>query len=156
MSGTECQEECIADVWLKSVKQTATDSRGEPAATVHAVRPYVNHPICRASPDRYPVSGIPYPVSGHGFSRATGCSAAGRATMWFRPAQRSIDQLESIDLETTPKGRLLATSVPSDLDIAQAATTKPISEIAASIGINEDELIAFGTTNPLSRHNQLP
>jgi len=40
----------------------------------------------------------------------------------------------------------LATSVPSDLEIAQAATTKPITEIARSIGIEEDELIAFGAT----------
>lgn len=36
--------------------------------------------------------------------------------------------------------------MPSDLDIAQAATTLPISEIAALIGINEDELIPYGST----------
>ena len=40
----------------------------------------------------------------------------------------------------------MATSVPSDLEIAQAATTQPIDEIAASIGIEPQELIAFGTT----------
>ena len=48
--------------------------------------------------------------------------------------------------QATPKGANLATSVPSDLDIAQAATTLPISEIAALIGINEDELIPYGST----------
>ena len=36
--------------------------------------------------------------------------------------------------------------VPSDLDIAQAATPKPIIEIAESIGINPDELIPYGLT----------
>ena len=40
----------------------------------------------------------------------------------------------------------LATTVPSDLDIAQAAETLPIADIARSIGIEADELIPFGTT----------
>lgn len=40
----------------------------------------------------------------------------------------------------------MATSVPSDLEIAQAATTKPIAELAASIGVAPDELIPFGST----------
>jgi formyltetrahydrofolate synthetase len=31
-------------------------------------------------------------------------------------------------------------SIPSDLDIAQAATVKPILEIAASLGLTEDDL----------------
>ena len=35
-------------------------------------------------------------------------------------------------------------AVPSDLDIAQAATVKPITEIAESIGIGTDDLIPFG------------
>ncbi len=34
--------------------------------------------------------------------------------------------------------------VPSDLDIAQAATVKPIMEIADNLGIDEDDLILFG------------
>ncbi len=34
--------------------------------------------------------------------------------------------------------------VPSDLDIAQAAEVKPIKEIAAEIGLNEDYLIPYG------------
>ena len=37
-------------------------------------------------------------------------------------------------------------TVPSDLDIAQAATPKPIVEIAESIGIEPDELIPYGAT----------
>jgi len=37
-------------------------------------------------------------------------------------------------------------SVPSDLDIAKAATVQPIADIAASYGVESDELIAFGTT----------
>jgi len=35
-------------------------------------------------------------------------------------------------------------SVPSDLDIAQAATITPIAEIAESIGLQPDEIIPFG------------
>jgi methylenetetrahydrofolate dehydrogenase (NADP+)/methenyltetrahydrofolate cyclohydrolase/formyltetrahydrofolate synthetase/formate--tetrahydrofolate ligase len=35
-------------------------------------------------------------------------------------------------------------SVPSDLEIAQAATVKPILEIARSIGLNEDDLDLYG------------
>jgi methylenetetrahydrofolate dehydrogenase (NADP+)/methenyltetrahydrofolate cyclohydrolase/formyltetrahydrofolate synthetase/formate--tetrahydrofolate ligase len=36
------------------------------------------------------------------------------------------------------------TPVPSDLAIAQAATPKPIAEIAAQIGLTEDDLIYYG------------
>lgn len=36
-------------------------------------------------------------------------------------------------------------SVPSDLEIAQSATIRPIAEIAASINIDPDDLIAYGT-----------
>ncbi len=39
-----------------------------------------------------------------------------------------------------------STPVPSDLEIAQAATPKPITEIAESIGIERDELIPYGDT----------
>ncbi|HXV98932.1 MAG TPA: formate--tetrahydrofolate ligase [Anaerolineae bacterium] len=35
-------------------------------------------------------------------------------------------------------------SIPSDLQIAQAATTKPILEIAASLGLTEDDLDLYG------------
>ena len=38
------------------------------------------------------------------------------------------------------------TSFPSDLKIAQAATPKPIAEIAESIGIRPEELILYGST----------
>ena len=34
--------------------------------------------------------------------------------------------------------------VPSDIDIAQAATVRPIVEIAEMIGLEEDDLILFG------------
>jgi methylenetetrahydrofolate dehydrogenase (NADP+)/methenyltetrahydrofolate cyclohydrolase/formyltetrahydrofolate synthetase/formate--tetrahydrofolate ligase len=34
--------------------------------------------------------------------------------------------------------------VPSDLDIAQAATVKPIKEIASDLGLDEEDLILFG------------
>jgi len=36
--------------------------------------------------------------------------------------------------------------VPSDLEIAQAAKLKPITEIAASIGIKDEELLPYGKT----------
>jgi len=36
------------------------------------------------------------------------------------------------------------TSIPSDLEIAQAATLKPIIEIATSVGLTEDDLDYFG------------
>ncbi len=38
------------------------------------------------------------------------------------------------------------TPVPSDLDIAQAATPLPITEIAAQIGLSPDDLIMYGKT----------
>ena len=38
------------------------------------------------------------------------------------------------------------TPVPSDLDIAQAATPKPITEIADQLGLSQDDLILFGKT----------
>ncbi len=37
-------------------------------------------------------------------------------------------------------------SVPSDLDIAQAATIQPIGDIADSIGLQPDEMIPYGST----------
>lgn len=37
-------------------------------------------------------------------------------------------------------------SVPSDLDIAKAATVQPIADVAAAYGVAPDELIAYGTT----------
>ncbi|NNC43447.1 MAG: formate--tetrahydrofolate ligase [Acidimicrobiia bacterium] len=37
-------------------------------------------------------------------------------------------------------------SVPSDLDIAQAATIQPIGDIAESIGLQPDEMIPYGST----------
>jgi len=40
---------------------------------------------------------------------------------------------------TNPSG-----AVPSDLDIAQAATLRPILEVAAEVGIQEDELELHG------------
>lgn len=36
------------------------------------------------------------------------------------------------------------TPVPSDLDIAQAAMPIPITEIAAQIGLSQEDLILFG------------
>ena len=38
------------------------------------------------------------------------------------------------------------TPVPSDLDIAQAATPLPIKEVAAQLGLTEDDLIYYGKT----------
>ena len=35
-------------------------------------------------------------------------------------------------------------TIPSDLDIAQAAHVKPILEIAAGIGLSEDDLELYG------------
>ena len=46
--------------------------------------------------------------------------------------------------EFTPTPLNLRTPVPSDIDIAQEATLKPISLIAEEVGINEDELILYG------------
>ena len=34
--------------------------------------------------------------------------------------------------------------VPSDIDIAQAATLKPIREVAAQLGLTEDDLDLYG------------
>jgi methylenetetrahydrofolate dehydrogenase (NADP+)/methenyltetrahydrofolate cyclohydrolase/formyltetrahydrofolate synthetase/formate--tetrahydrofolate ligase len=42
--------------------------------------------------------------------------------------------------------RSLVSTVPSDLEIAQAATPRPIADIAAMIGIEADELIPYGST----------
>ena len=39
---------------------------------------------------------------------------------------------------------ITAKKVPSDIEIAQAATLKPIQEIAASLGLKEDELELYG------------
>ena len=46
--------------------------------------------------------------------------------------------------EFTPTPLNLRTPVPSDIEIAQEATLKPISLIAEEVGINEDELILYG------------
>ena len=46
--------------------------------------------------------------------------------------------------EFTPTPLNLRTPVPSDIDIAQEATLKPISLIAEEVGIQEDELILYG------------
>lgn len=37
-------------------------------------------------------------------------------------------------------------SIPSDIEIARQATLRPINEVAASIGLSEDELIPYGRT----------
>ena len=39
---------------------------------------------------------------------------------------------------------MMSDAMRSDLDIAQAATPQPITEIAARLGLNEDELIPYG------------
>ena len=46
--------------------------------------------------------------------------------------------------EFTPTPLNLRTPVPSDIDIAQEATLKPISLIAEEVGITEEELILYG------------
>ncbi len=46
--------------------------------------------------------------------------------------------------EFTPTPLNLRTPVPSDIDIAQEAVLKPITQIAEEVGINEDELILYG------------
>jgi formyltetrahydrofolate synthetase len=46
--------------------------------------------------------------------------------------------------EFTPTPLNLRTPVPSDIDIAQEATMKPITQIAEEVGIEEDELILYG------------
>ena len=40
--------------------------------------------------------------------------------------------------------------VPSDIDIAQAAEIRPILEIAAKLGLTEDDLISTANTKPKS------
>lgn len=46
--------------------------------------------------------------------------------------------------EFTPTPLNLRTPVPSDIEIAQEATMKPITQIAEEVGIEEDELILYG------------
>ena len=46
----------------------------------------------------------------------------------------------------TPTVLRRKTPVPSDLDIAQAATLKPIGLVAAELGLREDELEYYGPT----------
>ena len=48
------------------------------------------------------------------------------------------------------------TPVPSDLDIAQAATPLPIKEAAAQLGLTEDDLIYFGKTKAKVHLDTLP
>ena len=48
------------------------------------------------------------------------------------------------------------TPVPSDLDIAQAATPLPIKEVAAQLGLTEDDLIYFGKTKAKVHLDTLP
>jgi formyltetrahydrofolate synthetase len=48
------------------------------------------------------------------------------------------------------------TPVPSDLDIAQAATVKPIIEIAADLGLSEEDLIFFGPNKAKVHLDVLP
>ena len=48
------------------------------------------------------------------------------------------------------------TPVPSDLDIAQAATPLPIKEVAAQLGLTEDDLIYFGNTKAKVHLDTLP
>ena len=52
----------------------------------------------------------------------------------------------SAALWADPNRRFAISSVPSDLEIAQAATPQPITEIATSIGIDAAELITYGST----------
>ncbi|MEJ2239439.1 MAG: formate--tetrahydrofolate ligase, partial [Gemmatimonadales bacterium] len=40
----------------------------------------------------------------------------------------------------------MTTKTPSDIEIAQAATLRPIADVAGDLGLQSDELIAFGTT----------
>ncbi|HOU39814.1 MAG TPA: formate--tetrahydrofolate ligase [Promineifilum sp.] len=46
--------------------------------------------------------------------------------------------------------------VPSDLDIAQAATPLPIKEVAAQLGLTEDDLIYYGKTKAKVHLDTLP
>jgi len=46
--------------------------------------------------------------------------------------------------EFTPTPLKLRTPVPSDIDIAQEAILKPITQVAEEVGINEEELILYG------------
>ncbi len=46
--------------------------------------------------------------------------------------------------------------VPSDLEIAQAATVRPVAEIAGSIGITPDHLIPYGSTKAKVHLDILP
>ncbi len=46
--------------------------------------------------------------------------------------------------EFTPTPLNLRTPVPSDIDIAQEAILKPITQVAEEVGITEDELILYG------------
>ena len=48
------------------------------------------------------------------------------------------------------------TPVPSDLDIAQAATPLPIKEIAAQMGLTDDDLIYYGKTKAKVHLDTLP
>ena len=47
-------------------------------------------------------------------------------------------------IKFTPTKLKLVRPVPSDIDIAQASDIKPITQIAAELGIREDELELYG------------
>ena len=47
-------------------------------------------------------------------------------------------------------------NVPSDLEIAQAATVRPIKEIATDLGIDDDDLILFGSNKAKVHLDALP
>ena len=47
-------------------------------------------------------------------------------------------------------------NVPSDLEIAQAATVRPIKEIASDLGIDDDDLILFGSNKAKVHLDALP
>lgn len=40
----------------------------------------------------------------------------------------------------------MTSTIPSDIDIAQAAKLRPIADVAGELGLDSDEFIAFGNT----------
>ncbi|HMN12913.1 MAG TPA: formate--tetrahydrofolate ligase, partial [Bellilinea sp.] len=53
-----------------------------------------------------------------------------------------VDNIERAKFVPTPLNRV--EPVPSDLEIAQAATLKPIAQVAAELGLREDEIEFYG------------
>jgi formate--tetrahydrofolate ligase len=45
--------------------------------------------------------------------------------------------------------------IPSDIEIAQAARLRPIRDLALELGLTDDELNCFGTTNAKVRLDAL-